>query len=1485
MSATYLDVSGRDGEGEPQEFTPSSGLGIDTVMEEDLGDVLVEEIPNIKIGICAMNKKTKSTPMQEILSRIMRFEFVDVVVFSDDMILNHQVEEWPLCDALISFYSSGFPLDKAIEYSKLRNPFVLNDLEMQYTLLDRCAVYELLKEGNIETPRYAILMRDEDGNPIDTNFVELEDSIQIGNVVFQKPFVEKPVDAEDHNVFIYYPSSAGGGSQRLFRKVGSRSSVYSAESCVRKFGSYIYEDFVPTDGTDVKVYTVGPEYAHAEARKSPSLDGKVERDSQGKEIRYPVILNPYEKEMAHKVCELFKQTVCGFDLLRTHGTSYVCDVNGFSFVKTSKKYYDDCSQVLVSRILQELAPQLYKPYNLLEESSEDRPITDTLNGTMMELRCVIGIIRHGDRTPKQKLKMEIRHPRFIQLFKRHNSHNEKKLKLKRPKQLQEILDIVRDLLEEHHAGVTMFENPNKLRQLKNVLEMYGHFSGINRKIQLKYLGFVKDTPDSSGNEERQAKQGYESESEMFLNYNKEKAYKSSKDEEAILLIMKWGGELTATGKIQAEELGRAFRSVYTSEQWSPTAKYLHNVFFPSRCMYPGGQGEYSNLPGCGLLRLHSTYRHDLKIYASDEGRVQMTAAAFAKGFLALEGELTPILVHLVRSDKNTTEMLDTSDQATKLMTRVKQRLHEILSQDKKFTDEDISKLAPTKSASLIEAIKKVQNPREMCAKLANMVHDLTEQLKDMINQKKYDPRDPFLYHDDTLELMTHRWIKLDKDFRLKHGMYDISLIPDIYDGIKYDLQHNNQLGLKNTTEMYNVAKALADIVIPQEYGLSAEEKVKIARKMCIRLLRKIQGDLKHADTEDTHTRLNPEYSQSVITPHRHVRTRLYFTSESHVHSIINALRYGKMFESENQDAQWKRAIDFLSEIPELHYMTQIVLMLYEDPTADLQSDNRFHIELHFSSGAKTLNDQSRGRSAEPKPSRPVSPGVPSTHPESPPGDTSEGDKPAPEPGDRKAEPGSPAPFASVETHLSESSGIRDSEKTQTETKPMDLEDACGEQDKMEETDKGYNSELYSEEDDKNYNERPRCAIGMEDFSDPSSSPVSIDKLEGSQLLASESDMGAVDEEMPARYGQRRPSRSSSEGNLKKASEFKEAVSVSLENSEEINRRNSDSEAFCRTDLQEKQEPSREAYVAVDSAMPDETKEMEGDRRPSFHRARSLSVSYLNETPSDMELPTQSNSASKSGESRASCMEAETMSLPDTDHMSFPNPEPMNRRAMSTSLVPDLALVLDQEESHSTRHPCACSHPTSAKSDSVVEKRRRVSTSELSDKDTLVREVQSSPTFKLASSRRGWRSPVRAEIGSVYYLPAFRAVTRKISLQNYGAFRVRPLTISKEDPKRPPIADFYTEGTIAASLHPLQTLHNSIKLKRMDQFLERLCSDGSEESDVSTPATSPKRKRPSKKLELKSSTNRVLTHEDSVVGLDLDFGDLAFDSSDKNSPDS
>ena len=42
-------------------------------------------------------------------------------------------------------------------------------------------------------------------------------------------------------------------------------------------------------------------------------------------------------------------------------------------------------------------------------------------------------------------------------------------------------------------------------------------------------------------------------------------------EASLLLILKWGGELTPSGRKQAEELGKVFR-----------------------CMYPGGQGNKTN---------------------------------------------------------------------------------------------------------------------------------------------------------------------------------------------------------------------------------------------------------------------------------------------------------------------------------------------------------------------------------------------------------------------------------------------------------------------------------------------------------------------------------------------------------------------------------------------------------------------------------------------------------------------------------------------------------------------------------------------------------------------------------------------------------------------------------------------------------------------------------------------------------------------------
>ena len=115
----------------------------------------------------------------------------------------------------------------------------------------------------------------------------------------------------------------------------------------------------------------------------------------------------------------------------------------------------------------------------------------------------------------------------------------------------------------------------------------------------------------------------------------------------LVVVVKWGRRLDARGQGAGGARGDVRRPARPPPPPRCTqrcararvaAQEALGIKFRS-LLYPGESH--------GLLRLHSTYRHDLKIYSSDEGRVQMTAAAFTKGFLDLEGELVPILASLV----------------------------------------------------------------------------------------------------------------------------------------------------------------------------------------------------------------------------------------------------------------------------------------------------------------------------------------------------------------------------------------------------------------------------------------------------------------------------------------------------------------------------------------------------------------------------------------------------------------------------------------------------------------------------------------------------------------------------------------------------------------------------------------------------------------------------------------------------------------------
>lgn len=879
------------------------------------------KLPRIgTIGVCAMDNKVLSKPCRQILQRLIANDEFDTVIFGDKVILDEAVENWPTCDFLISFFSTGFPLEKAIAYEKLRKPYCLNDLIMQKALWDRRLCLEILKAAKVPSPYRLVISRD--GGPqvdddlrakleaigIDCSEVDEpdwkmvdDDTLMVDGQVIKKPFVEKPVDGEDHNVNIYYSKKNGGGGRRLFRKIGNKSSEFDPDlNEIRTNGSYIYEEFIDTDNfEDVKAYTVGVDYCHAETRKSPVVDGIVRRNTQGKEVRYPTELSEEEIQMARRVCEYFQQTICGFDLLRTNGKSYVIDVNGFSFVKDNKEYYDTCASILRTKFLEakSLREQSKMPNQILEKKQK------------WIFKGFVSVIRHADRTPKQKFKYSFKSPIFISLMKGYKEE----IIIREVRDLNVVLQTIKVAIEKN------LEDEKKLKQLEGALEKKMTFPGT--KIQLK----------------------------PALN-------KETDEIEKVQLILKWGGEPTHSARYQATDVGEQFRQ--------------------------------------DIQLLNKAALDDVRVFTSSERRVVASAQLFSKSFLA-ESELPDDFLK-VRKD-----LLDDSNAAKDLMDKVKKKLKPLLRQGKEappqfawppkmpepfvvikrvvelmnyhhkmmeinFKTQDVNKfqtywccgedpfLFKERWDKLFQEFVSVEkvHPSKISELYDTMKYDALHN-RDFL-QKIFVRNDDFGNLEEDKSYLNELSGSLVKQYPINIlAMNDFKVNDSALDATSsssgeassnpvgsigwvlsssYKPTHKSQSQRKDSPfddpkynllrELYRLAKVLFDFICPQEYGIDDNEKLDIGLLTSLPLAKQILSDI--TEIKETNK----------------AGTRVYFTKESHIYTLLNIL-----YES-NVPMKIAR-----NALPELDYLSQIVFELYE---SEGTSGNKKHsIRLSLSPGCHT----------------------------------------------------------------------------------------------------------------------------------------------------------------------------------------------------------------------------------------------------------------------------------------------------------------------------------------------------------------------------------------------------------------------------------------------------------------------------------------------------------------------------------------------------
>ncbi|KAK2559390.1 Inositol hexakisphosphate and diphosphoinositol-pentakisphosphate kinase 2 [Acropora cervicornis] len=479
-------------------------------------------------------------------------------------------------------------------------------------------------------------------------------------------------------------------------------------------------------------------------------------------------------------------------------------------------------------------------------------------------------------------------------------------------------------------------------------------------------------------------------------------------------------------------------------------------------------------------------------------------------------------------------------------------------------------------------------------------------------------------------------------------------------------------------------------------------------------------------------------------------------------------------------------------------MTQIVLMLFEDPKADPCSEKRFHVEVHFSPGAKTIDDPeflarsspTRKRSHEDL--KQLSSTVTSTDAteQGRKGKTSKvGDA-----GKSSAtlEEQQVQEFSHTEIKSSrpfeqskESTRVTISVTTQSPTPALLEEEEVQEMegkssDYEPDSDKPFDETVYAG------NELPRCAIGIENFSDTAlgtstgdSDPSSVTSIEESsaeeRILArqrnclSESDLqsGAVGDGEGNPRGERS---TKSEGDI---SAF---------------------EVPKKETVQECQKTSPASCVVQQ----DDSKLCESHARPGAHSINVSSpvVSASSESPEGVTTP-------KFAKGNMVIFEEVEEHAQYTHN--FRVDEPLNKSRFDEGATVDEGFPV-RKDSLQILEEKDSQKPSSAKSDTTSVRSRLVSFDVVNkqrfkggDGGQPLRTVQSSPSLKKGSP------------------------TRKISY----------------------VADFCEEMTKVQSLNPLRTLHNSMPLKEMDSFFDRTAGQATEA--LVTPVSTPQRKPISKKL--------------------------------------